>query len=45
MTVAQVGAITAHKLPAKQLRYVFIAIMFFMGLKMLGVFNWLGWPI
>ncbi len=43
--MAQVGAITAHKLPAKQLRYIFIAVMFYMGLKMLGVFDWLDWPI
>ena len=43
--MAQVGAITAHKLPAKQLRYIFIAVMFYMGLKMLGVFDWLGWPV
>ncbi len=43
--MAQVGAITAHKLPAKQLRYIFIAIMFYVGLKMLGLFDWLGWPI
>ena len=43
--MAQVGAVTAHKLPAKQLRYVFIAIMFYMGLRMVGVFDWLGWPL
>ncbi len=43
--MAQVGAITAHKLPADWLRYVFIVIMLYMGLKMLGVFEWLGWPI
>jgi len=43
--MAQVGAIAAHKLPAKQLSYIFIAVMFYMGLKMLGVFDWLGWPI
>jgi len=43
--MAQVGAITAHKLPAKQLGYIFIAVMFYVGLKMLGVFDWLGWPI
>jgi len=42
--MAQVGAITAHKLPARQIRYIFIAVMFYMGLKMLGVFEWLGWP-
>ncbi len=37
--MAQVGAITAHKLPDKQLRYIFVAVMFYMGLKMLGVFD------
>lgn len=45
ISMAQVGAITAHKLPAKQLRYIFVMVMFFIGLKMLGVFDWLGWPI
>ena len=43
--MAQVGAITAHKLPARKLGYIFIAAMFYMGLRMLGVFDWLGWPI
>lgn len=43
--MAQVGAITAHKLPARQLRFIFILLMFYIGLKMLGVFEWLGWPI
>ena len=45
ITMAQVGAITAHKLPAKQLRYIFVVLLFFVGLRMLGVFAWLGWPI
>lgn len=40
--MAQVGAMTAHKLPAKQLRWIFIAVMFYMGFKMLGVLDWLG---
>jgi hypothetical protein len=43
--MTQVGAITAHKLPAKQLGYIFVALMFYMGLKMLGIFDWLGWPL
>jgi uncharacterized membrane protein YfcA len=43
--MAQVGAITAHKLPARQLGYIFIAVMLYMGLKMLGVFEWLGLPL
>jgi uncharacterized membrane protein YfcA len=42
---AQVGAITAHRLPARQLKYIFIVVMFYVGLKMLGVFDWLGWPL
>jgi len=45
ISMAQVGAITAHKLPAKQLRYIFVVLMFFVGLRMLGVFAWLGWSI
>jgi uncharacterized membrane protein YfcA len=43
--MAQVGAITAHKLPARQLKYIFIIVMFYIGLRMIGVFEWLGWPI
>jgi len=43
--MAQVGAISAHRLRAQHLRYIFIGIMFFMGLKMVGLFDWLGWPI
>jgi uncharacterized membrane protein YfcA len=43
--LAIVGAKTAHLLPAKQLRYIFIAVMFYMGLKMIGVFQWLHLPI
>ncbi len=35
--MAQLGAKVAHALPAKQLRYAFIAIMVYVGLKMLGV--------
>jgi len=43
--MAQIGVRTAHKLPAKQLKYVFIAVMIYMGLKMIGVFSWLHLPI
>jgi uncharacterized membrane protein YfcA len=43
--MAQLGAITAHKLPAKQLKYIFIVVMLYLGLKMLGLFDWLGWPL
>jgi uncharacterized membrane protein YfcA len=36
--LAQLGARAAHALPAKPLRYVFIAFMVYVGLKMTGVF-------
>lgn len=42
---AVVGANTAHLLPAKQLKWLFIAVMLYMGLKMCGVFAWLNLPI
>ncbi len=43
--MAQVGAMISHRLSAVYLRYIFIIIMFYMGLKMMEVFEWLGWPI
>jgi hypothetical protein len=36
--LAQLGARAAHALPAKQLRYIFIAFMVYVGLRMIGVF-------
>ena len=42
VAMAQVGARAAHLLPAKQLRWIFIAAMFYMGLRMVGVFDWLS---
>ena len=44
-SMAQVGAVTAHRLPARKLMYLFITLMLYMGLKMVGVFEWLGLPI
>ena len=41
--MAQFGALTAHRLPARQLRYLFIILMMFVGLRMIGVFEWVGW--
>ena len=43
--VAQIGARTAHELPAKKLQYIFIIVMFYAALKMMGAFEWLGLPI
>jgi len=40
--MAQVGAITSHRLHGRQLRYIFAVVMFYLGLRMLGVFDWLG---
>jgi uncharacterized membrane protein YfcA len=37
--LAQLGARAAHALPAKPLRYIFIAFMVYSGLKMIGVFK------
>jgi hypothetical protein len=36
--MAQVGVMAAHRLPATELKYVFIAVM-------ARVFGWLGLPI
>ena len=43
--LAQLGVRAAHRLPAKKLRYIFIAVMIYMALKMIGVFTWLHLPI
>jgi len=40
--MAVVGAKAAHLLPAKRLKYIFIAAMLYMGLKMTGLFAYLG---
>ncbi len=45
IAMAQVGVRVAHRLPAKQLKYTFIAVMIYMGLKMMGVFTYLGLPL
>ena len=37
--MAQLGAKIAHRLPADRLRYVFIGVMFYLGLRMFGVFG------
>jgi uncharacterized protein len=37
--MAQVGAILAHRVPGKQLNYIFIALLFYISLDMLGVID------
>jgi len=39
---ARYGAIAAHRLPAEKLKYIFEMLMIFIGLKMIGVFGWMG---
>jgi uncharacterized membrane protein YfcA len=43
--MAQVGAVIAHRMPRTLLMYIFIVIMLYIGLRMIGVFEWLGWPL
>ena len=43
--MAQIGAMTAHRLPARQLRWIFVVIMIYVGLRMLGLFDLLDWPV
>jgi uncharacterized membrane protein YfcA len=38
--MAQVGAHTAHKIPGRILNYLFIILVFYVGLDMLGVIDW-----
>jgi uncharacterized protein len=40
--MAQVGAIMAHKVPGKWLNYVFLALLFYISLDMLGAIGWIG---
>lgn len=42
---AQVGAVFAHKMPRKPLMYIFTVLLFYLGLRMAGLFEWLGWPL
>lgn len=43
--LAQIGAWVSHKLPEKQLRIIFIILLIYISLKMLGVFDWLQIPL
>lgn len=39
---AQWGVKVAHRLPAERLKYIFVVLMIYIGLKMIGVLGWLG---
>lgn len=43
--MAQVGAHVSHKIHPKWLKWIFIVVMVYMGVKMIGLFSWLGLPI
>jgi len=43
--MAQLGVKAAHNLPGKELRYLYIITMLYVGLKMIGIFNWLNIPL
>lgn len=36
------GVKAAHRLPAENLRYIFVMLMIYIGLKMIGVLGWVG---
>jgi uncharacterized membrane protein YfcA len=40
--MAVVGARTAHRLPAKRVRQIFVLVMFYIGLKMAGFLDWIS---
>ena len=43
--MAQLGVHFAHKINPKSLKWIFIVVMVYMGLKMVGMFSWLNLPI
>lgn len=36
------GVLVAHRLPAESLKRIFVILMIYIGLKMIGVFGWMG---
>jgi uncharacterized membrane protein YfcA len=43
--MTQVGVRAAHRLPSRYLAWIFGAVALYIGLRMIGVFEWLGWPL
>jgi len=43
--LAQVGAIVVHRLSAKRLKFLLAILYIYVGLKLIGVFSWLGLPL
>ncbi|MBN1188717.1 MAG: sulfite exporter TauE/SafE family protein [Dehalococcoidales bacterium] len=40
--MAQIGAITAHRLPGKWLNYILVGIISYVGLEMAGIIGWIA---
>ena len=45
IVMTQLGVRAAHRLPARYLAWIFSVIALYIGLRMIGVFEWLGWPL
>jgi uncharacterized protein len=45
LLTTQIGVRIAHRVPAKELAWVFGALALYVGLRMLGLFDWLDWPV
>ncbi|HTX61421.1 MAG TPA: sulfite exporter TauE/SafE family protein [Methanobacterium sp.] len=43
--LAQLGSYLSNRVPEKILRYIFVIMLIFISLQMLGIFRWLGIPI
>ena len=43
--LAQLGAAAAHRVPRKLLIYIFVVVLLYIGIRMIGVFEWLDWPL
>jgi len=43
--MARIGVKAAHRLPDKELKYIFAALLIYIALKMMGVFEWLNLPL
>jgi uncharacterized membrane protein YfcA len=39
---ASFGVLAAHRLPAEKIKYIFVILMTYIGLRMIGVFDWIG---
>jgi uncharacterized membrane protein YfcA len=43
--MASVGARVAHRLTGNTIKYIFVTVLIYLGLKMIGVFEWLHLPV